>query len=359
MLANLFPALRDLRTPLASGYILLAAIYVAMFEKLKRLADQDILIKDIVGVSKYVGSGATLACVTFLAFLLGSMWSDSIPAALRWLTWLALTKPREYFLMRSIRRHLLFDKVAAAIAELPTRNESLFFGRRYREQLRQLVCNLVRREVRDNADYSREFFARLYEREMPNNDSIVYDSVIERVVDVRRHIDEIVADAKNIPARLLGKESDTWNSWDRLRAEAEFRAGVATSLIPFSIVLAWNSSNWYLLIILAAVHLWILGERKGAEALGNLYESLVAERVTLSSVDNVKNFQHVTWLRADTTNVPPESRENLRISAMVREREEAERARQDALKLAESRQAKGSAISENGQEPESKIDGST
>ncbi len=74
MLASILPGLRDLRTPLATGYLWLLVIWLTFGQS--RLVPEDpdnLFASRLQDLASLVGPAATLAAVSFAAYLLGSI----------------------------------------------------------------------------------------------------------------------------------------------------------------------------------------------------------------------------------------------------------------------------------------------
>jgi hypothetical protein len=99
------------------------------------------------------------------------------------------------------------------------------------------------------------------------------------MVDLERYVEDCIADLPSLAARLVGKEPDVYGTYDRLRAESEFRVGVAVPLATLFITLAYRSTPLWVLGILPCIALAELGRRSSMQAFGQLAESLNAKRL--------------------------------------------------------------------------------
>jgi hypothetical protein len=73
LLLNLLPGLRELRAPLAAGYVWLASVGILFGRVIPHERPARGLLADIWSLADIVGSAAILAAVTFVAFLVGSL----------------------------------------------------------------------------------------------------------------------------------------------------------------------------------------------------------------------------------------------------------------------------------------------
>jgi hypothetical protein len=74
MLASLLPGLREVRTPLAVGYLWLLNIWLLLGGRITTaMTGKGVLVDRLDGLVKFFGQGAAVAAVSFAAFLLGSI----------------------------------------------------------------------------------------------------------------------------------------------------------------------------------------------------------------------------------------------------------------------------------------------
>jgi hypothetical protein len=75
MIASLLPGLRELRAPLAAGYIWLAFAYLAAGSPAE-VADAPDPLRELLTVLPTMGTAATATAVSFVAYLIGSLSQD-------------------------------------------------------------------------------------------------------------------------------------------------------------------------------------------------------------------------------------------------------------------------------------------
>src|SRR4051794_3519418 len=74
MLASLLPGLRDVRTPLTVGYLYLVIGWIWFSEDIPRTKPQhDGMIRRLFELSDLLGNAATIAALSFCAYLLGAV----------------------------------------------------------------------------------------------------------------------------------------------------------------------------------------------------------------------------------------------------------------------------------------------
>ncbi len=99
MLLNLLPGLRELRTPLACGYVWLLSFWLGMYDKIPPKSRATGLVKMVFDLTDYIGKPATIGVVSFAAFVVGSLVEFRAAS-------LALGY---FYALRFIRRKLGFD----------------------------------------------------------------------------------------------------------------------------------------------------------------------------------------------------------------------------------------------------------
>ena len=111
---------------------------------------------------------------------------------------------------------------------------------------------------------------------------------MRELILVEGTIEELRHDLLLLPARLVGKEPEIYERWDRLRAEAEFRISVALPLLALALVLAIRLHPVFVLLILLSGYLVQEGLAKSRAATSQLAESLRAGRVSSPVLDRVR-----------------------------------------------------------------------
>ena len=74
VLASLLPGLREVRTPLAAGYLWLVAAWVLLYDRVVTGRNASAAVKALEKVHEELGVGAAAAAVTFVAYLVGALW---------------------------------------------------------------------------------------------------------------------------------------------------------------------------------------------------------------------------------------------------------------------------------------------
>jgi hypothetical protein len=85
MFASLLPGLREVRTPLAAGYLWLVGAGLYFHDKIPARAHATGLWAQLHELSVIVGIGPTLAAVSFVAYLIGSILAIDIVVPTRFI----------------------------------------------------------------------------------------------------------------------------------------------------------------------------------------------------------------------------------------------------------------------------------
>lgn len=389
---NLLPGLRDLRAPLAAGYLWLTAGWLYFAPQLPASVDEaDGVLKDIYHVIEASGPVAAAAGLSFAAYIIGILSTG------------LLTVPIGILIKRILPEvvYFLLKVPAYIIASLgvfwnhaPTKAEqyedglvewynsmSRSTGSRARTlvaqkistrivhdpQLRDLVLSRLRPtipeqlkivEFRNRSGYVpfrdlilsvRDLFSNQLWPETPRiqkieefrnrweglslgsrlpymnhvrfdlsdpdretkitnqlsdlieeSDFPAIESIVDSTIDVDLHAQDVVSELQLVPERLVGDKPATYERWDRLNAEGEFREAVVPPLVAIIIVLfsrgalTWPSG---LLLLIPAVVILIQGMIRLAEANGQLIQTLEADVISSTSLKRLATMD-LYWLRS-------------------------------------------------------------
>lgn len=130
-------------------------------------------------------------------------------------------------------------------------------------------------------------------------------SLLDACVDVESYRDHLADDLELLPRRLLGEEErELYAEFDRKKAEAEFRAGVALPAAMLVTVLAVRASPWWLLALAVSV-LLLVDARRSERSAGDVLAETVRARQLPTPV--------VTQLRGETIQRRPDEQRMRRI----------------------------------------------
>jgi hypothetical protein len=279
VLASLLPGLRDLRAPLAAGYLWLAAGWLYFAPRLPTSAnDADGVVRDIYRVVDASGPVAVGAGVTFLAYMLGILSTGIFKSEnLREIAIMPVigTLTILYYLIKCplgkrIRSHrpsvlddldesiLKYDEIFIQATIHRTEDvvvrkltDRAMTDREYRDALVQesdpeaegyieglrtvfhIHTGPPSNPIEENALLER---IRAHIKEIglqtfistaaSRHERLLIEALVWSVGEVRRRISEIVDELRVVPARIVVDNAATYERWDRLNAEAEFREAV-------------------------------------------------------------------------------------------------------------------------------------
>jgi hypothetical protein len=283
VLASLLPGLRDLRTPLATGYLWLVALWLLLHDWIPDSVDHaQGPIKSLYQLGSFVGDAATLAALSFVGYLLGSMLRFQPPPNFDG-GLIAIAIPRSVggkASSRSVRlRFRILDVGRAVLSFRPIsmyQQLKTFVSTRLRETASGLNfddhMDVVVRSVRGKPIWEDE--GGIYGPRPKTSQGE------EEQILVPAYVQAVVEDLPAVGIQLQAKNRDFWDTYDRQLAEAHFRFGIVPPLILIIFLLAWDSGHWLWLFLLAApVYLFVLGYRHMVEAASTLVQAVVLKMV--------------------------------------------------------------------------------
>lgn len=296
VLANLLPGFRELRTPLASGYIWLVILWLVLGAKL-----QSGPLKDLYETSQFLGQSVLLGVLSFLAFLIGSLLQIRIVRdggrLRRYGRRRNPTPPQEVQSMTT----------PPAVPSAPPRRQHgsaiLSWVLNYRElydlysQLERFIGSNL--DPRTESDLSPErknlalFLSEHNERLTRGAEFLERNPRPDASEAPLRqlYIEALSFELDPIAIRLQATNENLWDTYDRHCAEEQFRYTVAVPLAFLVPVVAWQSGEpaWLAALILPIL-LFIHGLRHSASATSVLVQAIVLGIVkadALASLDSV------------------------------------------------------------------------
>ena len=308
MLINLLPGLRELRAPLAAGYLWLLGLWLAFGESVPKRSEATGAWKQVLEAEDLFSAIGKAAALTFTAYLLGSFLSD----ALGWLwnrirIWRLnplgfpslpptdfndpnrLTLKREWIRLRSwIESH---ERVRLRLETMP----SIALLREASEPISPRSLDVMSDQIlrhqygldrfpgypeNEQAAGAREFLARMG---MRHSSSDSEDSAV-------RSVSQLVLQELDIARfRLLSEEGDLFHEADRLRAEGEFRLAVAPPLAVIAMLLAFDGGAIWAIALLPVALLISQGIRKLEESGDRLVDAIRARKVKVPALEQVES----------------------------------------------------------------------
>jgi hypothetical protein len=201
VLASLLPGVRQLRAPLASGYLWLLVAWVALADRVPRSSTaRPGIFRDLYEIAATAGRPATAAAVSFAAYLLGVL---SVQATqfltprlrgLRRRRWAADRLPTALVAPSAAGQQALRDAVLTQFTDRVDSDDDL------------------KTKLEDTSELCGEF------RDLDNRD--VRRGLLDIRINVDYYLDKLEKDLPLMPLRLLGddKERNVYSEFDRNRA---------------------------------------------------------------------------------------------------------------------------------------------
>jgi hypothetical protein len=256
VLVSLLPGLRDLRTPLAVGYLWLIGLWLWFGDSFPRRAADvpDATLRSLFELSTAVGASVVLAAVSFAAYLLGTM----LLVRFRWNV--------VCFEPMMTELNSIF-KLGIPIAR--------FFLKGYGSPLRNMRSQLDSQfekkfggpQAADKLDaLSPQQFATLTGRR--GAPPATGQTRVEVAVSAAE------CEMEEVGIRLQAANRDIWDTFDRCRAETEFRSAIVLPLSFIIVSATINHSWWWLVGMIAPWWLLVLAARKAIEATATLVQAI-------------------------------------------------------------------------------------
>ncbi|MEV0188274.1 hypothetical protein AB0I39_07030 [Kitasatospora purpeofusca] len=222
VLMNLLPGLRELRTPLATGYIWLFAIWFLFRDQVPARPDASGIILSAYQLKDLIGLPAVLGACSFVAYIIGL--AQVSPSALR-----------DRLVRVPAMRGLLKDVPTRSLDVQP---DVFGEGEEFRADdngppppVSHNSLRSLRTLVRDIAlEADPDAGLRLQLGDM----------------DVERTVSNVLGDLRTLSLRLQVEKADLFQEFDRLASEATFRVNVGLAAGGLSVSLALAAgSPWF------------------------------------------------------------------------------------------------------------------
>lgn len=301
MLASLLPGLRELRAPLAAGYVWLLALWLS-FSALPVQADYSSAIyRPVIDLANWAGKPAIFAASAFTAYLVGVI-SNSIIDFLRKSTGqLRRTRGRRSKVDVALRdavinrlsKRLVNDsafqeQVVNRVSELRYEHANRVLQREVNdlipvEELSERVKYTLPQQLRIGPEG--EIRARALENHYSRS------NILKAVIDTRPLVEDARRDLDYVAPRLLGKEDAIYGEYDRLMSEGQFRVGMFLPMCYLFGSLSWLVNPWWALGLLLPSTLLYLGVRSHSSARQNLALAIVAERIESPALEHLASAE--------------------------------------------------------------------
>ncbi|WP_157544977.1 hypothetical protein [Microtetraspora fusca] len=290
MLNELLPGVREVRTPLATGYIWIFFIWLIWGRSLPDAVTATGLLKDLYGAVHALNPVAIGIAASFMAYLVGCLSTTLSDISVDRLNSYTSLEARLKRAMRRRRNSQDPDRLNGKIRALYQKREKSPVQNRLREALHIRLephREAIAKHVYENTSSYRISKLRSrfrhpsrshYLRNLSGDFDADFVEAIEQLI-VDDYVEDLNRDLTLVPARLLGNDPELYSAYDRLQAEAQFRIAIS---LPISFVITAlaiiNHPIWLALLVLP-VALFLTGMQRRSESAGILAEAILVGRV--------------------------------------------------------------------------------
>jgi hypothetical protein len=281
IISNLLPGLRDLRAPLAAGYLWVVGLWLLLVDIVPPHGSATGVLAHIYALANYLGQGTVLAAVSFTAYLIGSVLSVDAdgPIATRSAKVAKNVRLRTPRLLRPDGSRRFTARPSPSKDPLVTR-----FNDRLSERVIWDTQNYIRRLRKDLLPLS----APSSMSAQPDDDAPLkeWNEDLEHWVDsvwefqVFQMLANLIAETRQLVTRLRVTSPPLFDQYDRARGEAEFRLSVSFPIAFIIGVLAWKWTLLWLLAFPAVILIMNSGIGRAREATDVLAEAALTGYVT-------------------------------------------------------------------------------
>lgn len=246
---NLLPGLRELRTPLATGYIWLLTLWFTLYNHIPARGKASGIAQSAYQLVDFLGKPALLAAASFLAFLIGLVQVD--PGTIRNVVFRLVGHNTATWLLRRMPR--------GEIGVPPTVSESSMVS------LHDFLANMTREVGIERGKF------------------LTPDRSVKEVVA------QVIGDLRATAIRLQVDKPDLYQAYDRKAAEADFRVNVGLAIGGLSLGLAVaGGDGWFatgLLITLMMIRSGIYRQQTANDLLVETLTSRVLTSPTINAYE--------------------------------------------------------------------------
>lgn len=268
MLINLLPGIRDLRTPLATGYLWLLALWLWIPSHFKYIPPTSGVPGDITRLAHYASRAGVVVAISFAAYLIGVLSKSLNPPLVRLGT--ASTYIAALISGSIVPKIQLLDFWRRAFPVDTPRDE--FVENRVfasKKKFSEAAVSIATGRLSEAGIYS------LQESSRRAADEGVVDKEMQA-----SYYSYLLTEVPGLGNALVGKETELYSVYDRLISEYEFRIGVGAPLIALIVTLAIRWSPLWLLVLLPVLALLAAGSQQRMAA-----GDLLADAVRLKRID--------------------------------------------------------------------------
>ena len=240
MLTNLLPGLRDVRTPLACGYVWLLTLWIFVGTHVPSRLHATGAIATLYTIDSVIGKPGELAALTFVAYLIGTL--------------------------TELRISRLQPNVARALPWRTANEELLITSGCWDDLLAFSKAKVDGTSFQDNR-------YKVLPLELPK----------ETWQDMRELIGRILQQLDLLRIRLLLANADLFGEHDRLAAEADLRASVALSSVGLAVaLLSHGAAGLGTAVLVASYPVFRSGRGRAKRANDILIQAVISGRISFT-----------------------------------------------------------------------------
>jgi hypothetical protein len=290
VLAAILPGLRDLRTPLACGYIWLLNLWLWFGSRIPKAGHGNKLIDRIHDVSGTFGTPTLLAVLTFAAYLIGSI--TIIPY--RW----ALVHERKTPALSGLLFQGYVLNYPGFTAKVTILIKSFFSpsglgnssAQQLREYTRSVIDATLDRLGKDTFE-AREENIVLSEESRAEIVATPGRTTAKKDLQYELLLKQVIFEIPQVVGQALSRKKDIYDEYDRLVAEAQLRFSIALPLGAL-FVTAGSLLSWWITVGLISLPVLIFyGFSQLQSATTVLVQGLVNTDITAPTLDRLKSLQ--------------------------------------------------------------------
>lgn len=259
MLASLLPGVRDLRTPLVAGYTLLLVLWLVFHDAIPTAVEATGIAASIYELRDLLGRPAMLAALTFVAYVLGSI---------------VLVREAPFFLLGSHRAREA-NKAAVKVTRRAALNR-----KRLGDFVEKIAGPMRGRSGVDG-------YWDLLPRDI--NEELHLFGSVDRANVVLWYVGEVVERERDqLATRLQASNQSLYDSYDRLRAEAELRFTLFMPLLALIMVVAAQWSWLTALLVVVPIILALQGWLRQVEAQTVVTQALITGLIASPTLQRIE-----------------------------------------------------------------------
>ena len=281
VLASLLPGLRDLRAPLAAGYLWLLTLWLMVADSVPEESDATGVLVSIYRIGDVVSEFGIAVAVSFVAYLVGTI-SEAVTGIVR----------RQYLQYRFARQITDEIRRRRRARELPrpepTPDDS------YRHYLGSEVLSALD-TYGVSPDRRKDVYLRTTQQRYRNTDRPALNVSPERAA----------RDLQLVRPRLMVDHTVLYGEYDRFQSEADFRNALLPPLTVLILVVAWKDHIVWLVALLGLPLLWVQARELASQARATLAGAVISGRVESPFVENARSALERLPM-AERSSLPPQ-----------------------------------------------------